>query len=190
MHSSQETAIGTTSVTIKVDESTKQPMSAMAEDFGFGISSIARAFYKQAERGQGIPLSVEYPEPNNESPESIRKAEKIIAEKRPAMPPRKKCSTPWVRSDCRRRNSPRSSNGTPKWPIQHVRQTVVPNGPKQARKSARNGPFSTHGPPLTPNRALVTHSAPKKLRRNQGIDKLIWNGKPYRALRLGAQPYC
>lgn len=106
------------------------------------------------------------------------------------MPRRKRCSTPWVRSDCRRRNSPRSSNGTPKWPIQHVRQTVVPNGPKQARKSARNGPFSTHGPPLTPNRALVTHSAPKKLRRNQGIDKLIWNGKPYRALRLGAQPYC
>ena len=93
-------------------------------------------------------------------------------------------------SECRRRNSPRSSNGTPKWPIQHVRQTVVPNGPKQARKSARNGPFSAHGPPLTPNRALVTHSAPKKLRRNQGIDKLIWNGKPYRALRLGAQPYC
>ena len=83
MHSSQETAIGTASVTIKVDESTKQPMSAMAEDFGFDISSITRAFYKQAERGQGIPLSVEYPEPNNESPESIRKAEKIIAEKRP-----------------------------------------------------------------------------------------------------------
>ena len=71
------------SVTIKVDESAKQPVSAMAEDFGFGISSIARAFYKQAERGQGIPLSVEYPEPNNESLESIREAEKIIAEKRP-----------------------------------------------------------------------------------------------------------
>ena len=44
MHSSQETAIGTASVTIKVDESTKQPMSAMAEDFGFDISSITRAF--------------------------------------------------------------------------------------------------------------------------------------------------
>ena len=83
MHSSQETAIGTASVTIKVDESTKQPMSAMAEDFGFGISSIARALYKQAERGQEIPLSVEYPEPNNESLESIREAEIIIAEKRP-----------------------------------------------------------------------------------------------------------
>ena len=75
--------MSTASVTIRVDESAKQPVSAMAEDFGFGISSIARALYKQAERGQEIPLSVEYPEPNNESLESIREAEKIIAEKRP-----------------------------------------------------------------------------------------------------------
>ena len=83
MHSSQETAIGTASVTIKVDESTKQPMSAMAEDFGFDTSPITRAFYQQIEREQGIPLNSEYPKPNNESLESIREAEKIIAEKRP-----------------------------------------------------------------------------------------------------------
>lgn len=75
--------MSTASVTIRVDKSTKRAVSAVAEDFGFDISSITCSFYKQTERGQEIPLSVEYPEPNNESLESIREAEKIIAEKRP-----------------------------------------------------------------------------------------------------------
>ena len=75
--------MSTASVTIKVDESTKQPMSAIVEDFGFDTSPITRAFYKQIEREQRIPLSLEYPKPNNESLESIREAEIIIAEKRP-----------------------------------------------------------------------------------------------------------
>ena len=75
--------MSTTSVTIRVDESTKRAVSAIAEDFGLDISSITRAFYKQIEREQRIPLSLEYPKPNNESLESIREAEKIIAEKRP-----------------------------------------------------------------------------------------------------------
>ena len=75
--------MSTASVTIKVDESTKQPMSAIVEDFGFDTSPITRAFYKQIEREQRIPLSLEYPKPNNESLESIREAEKIITEKRP-----------------------------------------------------------------------------------------------------------
>ena len=75
--------MGTASVTIRVDESTKRAVNAIAEDFGFDISSITRAFYKQIEREQRIPLSLEYPRPNSESLESIREAEKIIAEKRP-----------------------------------------------------------------------------------------------------------
>ena len=75
--------MGTASVTIRVDESTKQTVSAIAEDFGFDISSITRAFYKQIEREQRIPLNLEYPKPNKESLESIREAEKIITEKRP-----------------------------------------------------------------------------------------------------------
>ena len=64
-------------MTIRVDESTKQAVSAIAEDFGFDISSITRAFYKQIEREQRIPLSLEYPKPNNESLESIREADAI-----------------------------------------------------------------------------------------------------------------
>ena len=79
----KEEAISTTSVTIRVDESTKQAASAIAEDFGFDISSITRAFYKQIEREHRIPLTLEHLKPNKESQESIREAEKIIAEKRP-----------------------------------------------------------------------------------------------------------
>lgn len=73
--------MGTTSVTIRVDESTKQAVSAIVEDFGFDISSITRAFYKQIEREHRIPLALERPKPNKESLESIREAEEVIAEK-------------------------------------------------------------------------------------------------------------
>lgn len=75
--------MSTTSATIRVDESTKQAVSAIAEDFGFDISSIARAFYKQIEREHRIPLTLEHLKPNKESQESIHEAEKIVAEKRP-----------------------------------------------------------------------------------------------------------
>ena len=74
--------MSTTSAT-RVDESAKQAVSAIAEDFCFDISSITRAFYKQIEREHRISLTLEYPKPNKESQESIREAEKIIAEKRP-----------------------------------------------------------------------------------------------------------
>lgn len=47
--------MGTASVTIRVEESTKRAVRAIAEDFGFDISSIARAFYKQIEREGKIP---------------------------------------------------------------------------------------------------------------------------------------
>lgn len=46
--------------------------------------------------------------------------------------------------------APQSRAGPSKWSIRHVRQTVVLNGPKRTRKSARNGPSGTHGPPGTP----------------------------------------
>lgn len=75
--------MSTTSVTIRIDESTKRAAGTMAEDFGFDTSPITRAFRKQVEREQVIPLGPECPRPNNKSLESIREAEKIIAEKRP-----------------------------------------------------------------------------------------------------------
>ena len=74
--------MATASVTVRVDDATKRAASAIAEDFGFDLSSITRAFYKQIVREQRIPLSLEYPQPNKESMDSIREAEEIIAEGR------------------------------------------------------------------------------------------------------------
>ncbi len=67
------------SVTVRVDEATKLAASSVAEDFGFDLSSVTRAFYKQIVREQRIPLNLEYPKPNRESLESIAEAERMIA---------------------------------------------------------------------------------------------------------------
>lgn len=75
--------MSTTSVTIGVNESTRRAAGTMAKDFGFDTSPITRAFRKQVKREQVIPLGPECPEPNNESLESIREAERIVAEKLP-----------------------------------------------------------------------------------------------------------
>ena len=57
--------MGTASVTIRAEESTKRAVRALAENFGFDISSIARAFYKQIEREGTIPPSLaEYLKPD------------------------------------------------------------------------------------------------------------------------------
>ena len=58
--------MGTTSATIRVEGSTKRAVCAIAYDFGFDISSIARAFYKQNRaRGGKIPPSLaEYLKPD------------------------------------------------------------------------------------------------------------------------------
>lgn len=74
--------MATASVTIRVDEATKSAASAIAEDFGFDLSSVTRAFYRQMVREQRIPLNLEYPKPNRESADSIRDADAIIAEGR------------------------------------------------------------------------------------------------------------
>ena len=76
------TASSTASVTVRVDETTKLAASEIAEDFGFDLSSVTRAFYKQMVREQRIPLNLEYPRPNKESVESIHDAEKILSEGR------------------------------------------------------------------------------------------------------------
>ena len=72
--------MNTASVTVRVDDLTKREASSIAEDFGFDLSSVTRAFWKQIVREQRIPLNLEYPRPNKESRESIREAEALIAE--------------------------------------------------------------------------------------------------------------
>lgn len=68
-----------TSVTVRVDEQTKAEAARIAEDFGFDLSSVTRAFYRQIVRENRIPLSLSYPEPNDESLRSIHDADEIIA---------------------------------------------------------------------------------------------------------------
>lgn len=67
------------SVTIRVDEQTKREVADIADYFGFDLSSITRAFYKQIVREGRIPLSLMIPQPNDESLASIKEADEIIA---------------------------------------------------------------------------------------------------------------
>ncbi|MBR3234828.1 MAG: type II toxin-antitoxin system RelB/DinJ family antitoxin [Atopobiaceae bacterium] len=67
------------SVTVRVDDQTKREAAEIVEDFGFDLSSVTRAFYRQIVREHRIPLTLSYPEPNDESLESIRDAEAILA---------------------------------------------------------------------------------------------------------------
>lgn len=71
------------SVTIRVDSETKEAAARIAEYFGFDLSSVTRAFYKQMIRENRIPLNLSDPEPNEESLESIREADAILAAGKP-----------------------------------------------------------------------------------------------------------
>ena len=91
--------MATASVTVRVDEDTKRAAANIVEDFGFDLSSVTRAFYRQIVREQRIPLTLEYPTPNLESREAIRGNERThrIGEIR-ATPPYQKCSRRWEHS--------------------------------------------------------------------------------------------
>lgn len=67
------------SVTVRVDEKTKKEATEIVEDFGFDLSSVTRAFYRQIVRERRIPLTLSYPEPNEESLRSIQEAEEILS---------------------------------------------------------------------------------------------------------------
>lgn len=66
------------SVTIRVDSDVKEGASRIAEHFGFDLSSVTRAFYKQMIRENRIPLNLSDPQPNADSHESIREADALI----------------------------------------------------------------------------------------------------------------
>lgn len=67
------------SVTVRVDERPKIEVTKIVEDFGFDLSSVTRAFYRQIVREGRIPLTLSYPEPNEESLKSIQEAEDILS---------------------------------------------------------------------------------------------------------------
>ena len=66
-------------MTIRCDEADKKAAAAVAEYYGFDLSSVTRAFWKQIARTKRIPLNLGNDEPNDESLESIREADEIIA---------------------------------------------------------------------------------------------------------------
>lgn len=69
-----------TSVTVRVDEDTKKQASEIAEDFGFDLSSITRAFYRQIVRERRIPLNLSYGNAPEETLEALADARRMAKE--------------------------------------------------------------------------------------------------------------
>ena len=67
------------SVTIRVDDETKAEATEIVEDFGFDLSSVTRAFYRQIVRERRIPLSLSYDVPNDETIAALREGAGILA---------------------------------------------------------------------------------------------------------------
>ncbi len=67
-------------MTIRCDEADKKAASEVAAYYGFDLSSVTRALWKQMARTHRIPLDFGNEEPNEESLASIKEAEDIIAQ--------------------------------------------------------------------------------------------------------------
>ena len=67
------------SVTIRVDDETKAEAIEIVEDFGFDLSSVTRAFYRQIVRERRIPLGLSYDVPNDETIAALREDAEILA---------------------------------------------------------------------------------------------------------------
>lgn len=65
-------------MTIRCDEKDKREAARVAEYYGFDLSSVTRAFWKQMGRTGRIPLDLGNEEPNEESLEAIREAERMM----------------------------------------------------------------------------------------------------------------
>lgn len=68
-----------TTMTIRCDEADKKAAAAVAEFYGFDLSSVTRALWKQIARTRRIPLDLGAYEPNEASLLSIAETEEIMA---------------------------------------------------------------------------------------------------------------
>lgn len=68
-----------TTMTIRCSEVDKKAAAAVAEYYGFDLSSVTRAFWKQIARTRRIPLDLGNEEPNEESLKSIFEVDDIMA---------------------------------------------------------------------------------------------------------------
>ncbi len=66
-------------MTIRCDEADKKAAAEVAEYYGFDLSSVTRALWKQMARTGRIPLDFGNSEPNAESLRSIQEADGIMA---------------------------------------------------------------------------------------------------------------
>ena len=66
-------------MSIRVNEADKRAAAEVAEHYGFDLSSVTRAFWKQMVRERRIPLNLGNYEPNEESLESLQEAKEIFA---------------------------------------------------------------------------------------------------------------
>ena len=73
-----------TTVTIRVDEQTKREAQEVVSMFGFDLSSVTRAFYRQIGRERRVPLNISDPLPNEESLEALKQSEEMIAKGKPS----------------------------------------------------------------------------------------------------------
>lgn len=65
-------------VTIRIDDTTKRDVSNISKELGLDISAVTRAFYKQIQRENRIPLNLGFDIPNDETLEAMREAEEIL----------------------------------------------------------------------------------------------------------------
>ncbi len=70
-------------VTIRVDEKTKREAQEVVAMFGFDLSSVTRAFYRQIGRERRVPLTIDQPLPNDETLEALRESDEMIASGKP-----------------------------------------------------------------------------------------------------------
>lgn len=66
-------------MTIRCDEADKRAAAEVAEYYGFDLSSVTRALWKQMARTKRIPLDFGNNEPNAESLRSIRESDEIMS---------------------------------------------------------------------------------------------------------------
>lgn len=71
--------MGTATMTIRCDEADKRAAAMVADYYGFDLSSVTRAFWKQIGRTGRIPLDLGNEAPNAESLASIFEADEILA---------------------------------------------------------------------------------------------------------------
>lgn len=70
-------------MTIRCDEADKKAAQEVAEYYGFDLSSVTRAFWKQMGRTHSIPLDLGNGEPNSESVSALDEGDAFLASGKP-----------------------------------------------------------------------------------------------------------